>query len=100
MGKTGINVKIPNREYALGIVDGFRKDKKYLREIIYGCVPDISGAQVDSMDYSELLHHVNVIRGVADKIVKPSKERGEPERLEDTVSSEEEQLTFLAELER
>ena len=52
------------------------------------------------MDYSELLHHVNVIRGVADKIVKPSKERGEPERLEDTVSSEEEQLTFLAELER
>lgn len=100
MGKTGINVKIPNREYALGIVDGFSRNEVYLKDLINECVPNTSGARVDSMDYSELLHYGNVIRGVADKIVKPSKERGEPERLEDTVSSEEEQLTFLAELER
>lgn len=80
MGKTGISVKIPNTEYALRIVREFSENERYLRDLTYRCVPNLNGADVDSMDYGKLLRHGRAILGVAKKY-RP--------RLENPVSEEQ-----------
>ena len=94
MGRTGINVRIPNREYAWMTVKGFSTNPTYLRNLIYECVPGISESGVDSMTPSQVLNYGRVIRGVAEKIVRTSRKEAEGQDLEGTVSDGE-QLTFL-----
>jgi len=94
MEGTGISVDLSTREDARCIINRFSRNETYLRSLISQYVPDVSDADVDSMSYSQLLHYGNVIRGVAEKFVKPSKKGAEPKGLESAVSAGE-QLTLF-----